>query len=322
MSELIERILRETHSPELLEILGESLNPTDLQSLLLEVYRRRAGHLTPADLLAQYEHNRFVRPSTVDPAMLMELDRLAFSLAVPTFQPIELAPVCPLGTTSVISSVDQNSTVATIRNTELVSDSTNVMALECALRRRELLKSQDNTRQPVKLCASQRVVRAQNFNRPDMVAHFRLFALCSAGRAKGSLQFEFASLVEHLQFYIRFLSSLAETGYSLVDVRFTLTDLDNGVNHESLRTSVIEPLAANFPGVIFALDPDRQAGRGYYEKFCFGIYARDAQGIDHNLVDGGFTNWTQQLLSNAKERLLISGIGIERLGSLYYNKTG
>jgi hypothetical protein len=52
------------------------------------------------------------------------------------------------------------------------------------------------------------------------------------------------------------------------------------------------------------------------------MYAKDIQGVDHNLVDGGFTNWTQQLLSNAKERLLISGIGIERLGSLYYNKAG
>jgi hypothetical protein len=109
--------------------------------------------------------------------MIMDLDRLAFSLASPTFQPIELAPVCSLGATSVIASVDQNSTVPTIRNTELVSDSTNVMALECTLRRRALLKSKDKTRQPVRLCASHRVVRAQNYNRPDLVAHFRLFAL-------------------------------------------------------------------------------------------------------------------------------------------------
>jgi len=29
-------------------------------------------------------------------------------------------------------------------------------------------------------------------------------------------------------------------------------------------------------------------------------------------VDGGFTDWTQQLLSNRKERLLISGMGSER----------
>jgi len=30
------------------------------------------------------------------------------------------------------------------------------------------------------------------------------------------------------------------------------------------------------------------------------------------LVDGGFTTWTQQLLSNRKERLMTSGLGSER----------
>jgi|GEM_PF-4488011 len=34
---------------------------------------------------------------------------------------------------------------------------------------------------------------------------------------------------------------------------------------------------------------------------------------DYFLVDGGFTDWTQKLLSNRKERLLISGLGSERL---------
>ena len=170
------------------------------------------------------------------------------------------------------------------------------------------------------MCASHRVLRAQNYNQPDLVAHFRLFALCTAGRDEGSLQFEFISLVEHLQFYIRLLSSLAETGYFLLDIRVNITDLDGGVHHESLRTAVIEPLSAQFPGIQFALDPGRQAGRGYYETFCFALNANDIRGTDHNLVDGGFTNWTQQLLSNRKERLLISGIGTERVCSLYYPK--
>ena len=319
MNDLLERILRESGTPNLLEILVDSLNPSDLQSLLLEVYRRRASHLTPADVLAQYEHNRFVQPSTVDPLVTMELERLAFSLAAPPFQPIELAPLCPLGATSAIAAVDQNSTIATIRNTELVSDSTNVLALECAVRRRALLKSKNNLER-VRLCASHRLLRAQNYDRSDMVAHFRLFALVSAGRDEGAQQFELVSLVEHLHFYIRFLSSLAERGYALRVLRVDLTDLARGLHHEGLRTSVMEPLAAEFPGIKFILDPDRQAGRGYYENFCFGMYAKDSQGQDHNLVDGGFTNWTQQLLSNQKERLLISGIGMERLCSLYYPK--
>jgi hypothetical protein len=35
------------------------------------------------------------------------------------------------------------------------------------------------------------------------------------------------------------------------------------------------------------------------------------------LIDGGFTTWTQLLLSNRKERLLISGLGTERLCSQF-----
>jgi hypothetical protein len=34
-------------------------------------------------------------------------------------------------------------------------------------------------------------------------------------------------------------------------------------------------------------------------------------------VDGGAMDWTQRLLSNAKERLVISGIGSERLCSAF-----
>jgi hypothetical protein len=47
------------------------------------------------------------------------------------------------------------------------------------------------------------------------------------------------------------------------------------------------------------------------------MYARDAAGTDYSIVDGGFTDWTQQLLSNRKERLLISGMGSERFVSLF-----
>ena len=47
------------------------------------------------------------------------------------------------------------------------------------------------------------------------------------------------------------------------------------------------------------------------------MYARDKIDTDYFLVDGGFTDWTQQLLSNRKERLLISGMGSERFVSVF-----
>ncbi|HLH60557.1 MAG TPA: hypothetical protein VKV20_02640 [Ktedonobacteraceae bacterium] len=47
---IIERIQRESGIPELFDVLAERLDPTNLQSLLLEVYRRRAARIKPGQL--------------------------------------------------------------------------------------------------------------------------------------------------------------------------------------------------------------------------------------------------------------------------------
>jgi len=51
----------------------------------------------------------------------------------------------------------------------------------------------------------------------------------------------------------------------------------------------------------------------YYRHLRFHVYASLPKGHEMELVDGGDTDWTQKLLGNAKERLVISGIGSERL---------
>ncbi len=315
--QIIDRILRETSTPNLLDILSDGLTPTDLQSLLLEAYRRRAAKVTPAALLAQHERNRFTRPATVDPQVLLDFDRLAFAHANPPFTPIELAPVTPLGANSVVGLVDQNKAVVTSRNTEVVSDSTNVLALECAVRRRSRLRTPNRQNDLVRLCASHRLLRAQSYGDPLSLAHFRLFALCSAGRDQVSFQFELAALHEQLAAYLRLLSAAIAIGYRIAHLRVAVTDLTAGRQEEPLRSAVLDPLATAFPAVQVGFDPDRPDGRTYYTSACFHIFASDESGNEYQIADGGFTTWTQSLLSNAKERLLISGLGTERLCSAF-----
>jgi hypothetical protein len=58
--------------------------------------------------------------------------------------------------------------------------------------------------------------------------------------------------------------------------------------------------------------PNRSSGAGYYQGFCFKVYAT----IDERPVevgDGGFVDWTRKLVGSEKERLLISGMGLDRL---------
>lgn len=308
---IIERILRNAEIPDLLEALTNRLTLSDLQSLLLEVYRRRAKALTSGHLLKQYEQNRFVQPAKVSPQKLLEFDRVAYALLPAGFEVIELSPVCPLGATSIVAPVDQNNAVTTIRNSEVCSDSTNVLALECARRRRASRRDKSASPGEIKLCASHRLLRAQTFDSPASFPHFRIFSLCTAGRDKGSYTFEIASLIEHIEFYAHLLAELKRTGYPIGGVRVCLVVFDP-TRYAVLEAAVSERLSTSCPRLDLGFVQEYGDSQGYYAGVRFQIYATDLSGTEYFLVDGGFTDWTQQLLSDRKERLLISGMGSER----------
>jgi hypothetical protein len=314
---LLDRIVRESGVDDLLDVLSERLTPTDLQSVLLEVYRRRAAGRTAAEVLARYVDDRFVRPSPLRPDRLVEFDRLAFRRLSQAFEPVELSPVAPLGVCSALAPIDQNFAVSTVRNTEVVSDPTNVLALECAVRRRALLGRDPRSAARVRLCTSHRTVRTQRVDRPGFFAHFRLFALVTAGRDEGSYRFETESAPEHIAMHLLMLDAARQIDLQLFDLRVHVANLEGDRFAAAIEREIVDPLAARFPAVEFQVGPRPADARDYYQGLRFTILARDAAGVEHHLSDGGFTPWTQALLSSGKERLLVSGIGTERLCSVF-----
>ncbi|MDX6487322.1 MAG: hypothetical protein QOF43_2475 [Gaiellaceae bacterium] len=195
---IVDRIARDAGVPDLVDVLADRLAPTDLQSVLIAVARRRADGTSPADVLRRYQEDRFSRPANVSPEALRAVEAIAFEELPAGFERIELSPVCPLGTSAALGGVSQDRILTTTRGTEVMSDPTSVLALECALRRRT-----DRSR-PVRLAASQRVLRTPPVE-PPLTQHFHLFVLCSAGRRED----EDAFLAEHLRFYERLLDRAA-----------------------------------------------------------------------------------------------------------------
>ena len=63
--------------------------------------------------------------------------------------------------------------------------------------------------------------------------------------------------------------------------------------------------------------PDRIRGAGYYSPAAIEIATRDDR-AEVELGDGGFVDWTAQLLGNAKERCLISCLSVDRLVALMH----
>src|SRR3954447_286890 len=202
MTSITERVERELGVPGIASLLAERLEPSDLQSLLLDVCRRVAKRRPIANMLADYETNRFVRPSTFSPVELLDWDRVAFSVLPKEFDPVDLSPVCPLGASAVMGGLAQDRAVSTIRNSEVVADSTNVLALEAALRRRAHKGAAARSNAPVHLAASHRLLRAQHYDNPKLSAHFKVFSLCSAGRDRGDFAFETDALGVHIAIYL------------------------------------------------------------------------------------------------------------------------
>ncbi|GBF05365.1 oxidoreductase domain-containing protein [Deinococcus aerius] len=311
-SRITERIERETGVPGLAALLAERLAPADLTSLLLEVARRRAAARTPAQVLAQYEGDRFVRPSGVAPARLLDWERVALTSLPAEFEAVALSPVCPLGTSSVVAGVHQDWAVTTSRGTEVVSDATNVLALEAASRRKRLLRQSPRSAQAVHLAASHRLLRPQFSGDPTRSAHFSLFALVSAGRAGSGSTFELGALDTHLRVH---LTALCAFLGSEVPLRVTVSDF-SGRDRRREAESILASLRASFGGVTAQPDPERTHGQGYYTGLCFHLYGR-ANEQEYFLADGGEVDWTQRLLGNAKERLVVSGLGSERVCAVW-----
>jgi len=313
-SGIIERIERDSGVPHLADILSDRIGPTDLQSLLLEVYARRATKRNPRVLLDDHVSNRFTRPSASNPTRLLEWDQIAFSKLPKLFRRVELSPVCPLGTASVLSPISQDWIVSTSRNSEVVADSTNVLALECAVRRREQKNRSTDNAPSVHLAASHRLLRGQKISpRPGVLQHFRLFSLCSAGRDPGNLRFETETMCLHIGF---FLTTLKRFLGSRIPLRVALSDFGSEAPRSLVQSGVVDRLQSSHSNVRIGFDQDRKQGRGYYGEMCFKIFATPSKTREQELVDGGDVDWTQKLLNNAKERLVISGCGSERVCEL------
>ncbi|QYC41323.1 hypothetical protein Nocox_18570 [Nonomuraea coxensis DSM 45129] len=281
----LDRVLRQAGGPGILDVLAGRLSGADLTTLLLEVMRRRAGALTPADVLRRYGHDRFAAPAAVAFRDLRRAEDAALSALPPAFEPVVLSPVAPLGACSALATVDQNKVVSTARNGEVAADPTNALALEAAVRRRAA-----GGAEPVRLAAVQRVVRAQHVEGAARFAHFTLFALVTAGRDTGGLAFERRHAAEHLAIL---REAVRACGAGEPEARVTVLD------------ERFERVAAALGGIP---DPGRESGRGYYGGLCFKVFAGGLE-----VGDGGFTDWTARLLGNRKERLLISALGLDRL---------
>lgn len=288
-----------------------ALSGADHTSLAMEIAKARAGRRSPSEVLAQYERDRFVRPSRCDPRVLITLRSHAIRCAADAgFQPIEVAPLAPLGACSTLATASQHKIVSTSRGTEAVSDLSNVLALESAVRRRA------NPRGPaVHLTSSGRVTRAQALERPEFTAHFELFVTTSAGRDPGARRFQEDALRRALEVQHAVLDAAQADGFRVGRREMRLSP---DASHLPAAERVRDALLARWPAHAVTIDATRISQSHYYGGLCFGMWiTRGEEDAMFPLGDGGFTDWVAKLTSMRGERFFIGALGLELLASVF-----
>jgi hypothetical protein len=287
-------------------LLASELSASKAQSVWLDVIHQRAAARTPAQVLAQYERDTFSRPGVVDQRTAVEIDGHLLA-AASAFEAIELSPLAPLGTCSTVAVTDQNRTVSAVRSLEVVSDPTNLMALECAARLQA-------SRAPVHLATCQRVVRAQPV--PDIkgfTQSFRMFALASGGFETKDHGFTVGSMVLHITSCLAGLARLEQHGYE-----FGARSLDLLATPE--RIAIADRIANELAGVL----PVRRAPleHGYYSggvRFKLNVTAPgsagSSDGSERFLIDGGAFDWLSKLLSNRRAVFIATGGGSQLMAT-------
>ncbi len=304
---LANKIAQRTGNHQLIDLLAGQLPGADCNSLLLEVFARRTKQLTAPELLKQYEKNRFVQPAETDFIRLMEKSLLTLkNLQGHGFIPLQMSPLSQLGTSSVVGTVDQNKVVSALRNCEVLSDATNALALHiCSQKKRQ---KQTASSAHIKHCTVQRHVRAQQFNVKGFAPHFTIGCLVSSGVDTGNFAFEKMALGDHFSALGDVLTTVFNTG----KVRFRLQQREGYPSH--FIPAVLAYLQNNFAGMEVTVD--EQPGKNSYYKgiqFKADITVKQRH---FEIADGGFVDWTQQMLNNKKERFFIAGFGLELLNKL------
>ncbi len=298
-SKILQHVLEKAGNANLIPELVEKLSPSEMVTLLLALSKEIAAKNAPSDIVSKYRTNRFVKPSGLDPVQVKQIEISMLQMAKAMgFLPVLLSPASLLGSCSVMAQVDQNNVVSATRGLELISDSTNMLAIYLADGIKN--KTMDNARNFIHLAAVSRVTRGQMFKEEHFVPHFGLFAMVSSGKDSGSYGFEKAALLKHIGFYIRYFGE--QSGHRLqvyLNARKGYTDRDGFLLR--LQSSLEE----NYPGIDIVLNQTETDNR-YYQGVNFKVNVDDIP-----IVDGGFVDWTQKILNNKKERLLISGAGID-----------
>ncbi|WP_143762098.1 hypothetical protein [Isoptericola variabilis] len=284
---------------------GHHRSPSDVRPAYLADARRFAERRRPVDLRRQCHADATVRPSPLDQRTAVAYDAVALDAAT-GYEAVLLSPVTPLGTCSVVSPTSQDRAVSTTRGTEVVSDPTNVLAIEAASR----LAADPDAR--VRLTTVHQTLRPGQVGLPaGFSTHFRLFCLADAGRREPDDGFEVRAVVEQVAAPLRVVRAAADR-FGLLPGAPSATVLADDDGRPALGDRVAARLAET--GLPVTREP---LSSPYYSGLRVTLTVPDPSGEPLQLADVCAHDWVAQIAGDRRQRFVASALGLQLLALRY-----
>jgi len=129
--------------------------------------------------------------------------------------------------------------------------------------------------------------------------------MASAGKSRSSYGFEIEALLFHLKFYRDYW---LEKHGSLLSVSFN--PRMGYKDSDGFFSRVVGAVKDNFSDMELLIN-ENENSTVYYKGLQATLYAA-INGKTLEIGDIGFTDWTQKMLNNKSERLLISAMALDR----------
>jgi hypothetical protein len=298
------KLFKKTGITNLPELLSNEITSAELSSLLLEVYHRRSKHIDPAALLRHYQENIYVQPADTDMITSLEKElQILRYLNAHEYTPVELSPVAQFGSCSAVGTVSQHKIITALRHCEVMADATNALALHIA----NLKQSDGSPDSLLRFCTIHRHIRSMQLPRgKGYTPHFKIACMVAGGIDTGHFSFELNNAAAQLQHIFRILELVG----GITDSYCVIRPRGGYNNGDELVRALAGYLQSLFPSRI-SVD-EEQSENNYYKGFQYKVYIRTTA-APLEIADGGMVDWTQQLLSNRKQRCIIAGIGLSLL---------
>lgn len=197
------------------------LNFSQINNVLMEIMSQKVEAIKPAEVLKNYTENRFCLNSEINPKDLNLINSVFFNNLPDKYELLNISPVAPIGAISSLTEINQKTILSTIRNLEIVSDPTGILALESAKRR----KVSDND--VITLATSHNSLRVQEFSKAHMTPYFSTMTISASGPDVGNRSFEFNQTKEQIEIWLNLFKELnSNNNYLIKDISVGISDTE------------------------------------------------------------------------------------------------